>query len=116
MKCWNVDELQAYAELVSLGSPDFIEVKVSSVPGGGHAAAQAAEGWGKLSDTRVFGTQIHWEDGSSWETELLLFESFCFVGPESERSCCIPKGPSSRGALRALHTDTQGFKIFFFFF
>lgn len=27
VKCWNVDELQAYAELVSLGSPDFIEVK-----------------------------------------------------------------------------------------
>lgn len=46
-----MDELQAYAELVSLGSPDFIEVKVSSAPGGGHAAAQAAEGWGKLSDT-----------------------------------------------------------------
>ena len=30
MKSWNVDELQAYAELVSLGNPDFIEVKVSS--------------------------------------------------------------------------------------
>lgn len=30
VKCWNVDELQAYAELVSLGNPDFIEVKVSS--------------------------------------------------------------------------------------
>ena len=29
VKAWNVDELQAYAELVSLGSPDFIEVKVS---------------------------------------------------------------------------------------
>ncbi|XP_064152151.1 S-adenosyl-L-methionine-dependent tRNA 4-demethylwyosine synthase TYW1 isoform X4 [Loxodonta africana] len=27
VKAWNVDELQAYAELVSLGSPDFIEVK-----------------------------------------------------------------------------------------
>lgn len=27
VKSWNVDELQAYAELVSLGSPDFIEVK-----------------------------------------------------------------------------------------
>lgn len=27
VKCWNVDELQAYAKLVSLGSPDFIEVK-----------------------------------------------------------------------------------------
>ncbi|KAH0517298.1 S-adenosyl-L-methionine-dependent tRNA 4-demethylwyosine synthase [Microtus ochrogaster] len=27
VKCWNVDELQAYAELVSLGNPDFIEVK-----------------------------------------------------------------------------------------
>ncbi|XP_058536472.1 S-adenosyl-L-methionine-dependent tRNA 4-demethylwyosine synthase TYW1-like [Ochotona princeps] len=26
-KAWNVDELQAYAELVSLGNPDFIEVK-----------------------------------------------------------------------------------------
>lgn len=29
VKAWNVDELQAYAQLVSLGSPDFIEVKVS---------------------------------------------------------------------------------------
>ncbi|XP_040829622.1 S-adenosyl-L-methionine-dependent tRNA 4-demethylwyosine synthase TYW1-like [Ochotona curzoniae] len=29
VKAWNVDELQAYAELVSLGNPDFIEVKVS---------------------------------------------------------------------------------------
>lgn len=28
VKAWNVDELQAYAELVSLGNPDFIEVKV----------------------------------------------------------------------------------------
>ncbi|XP_073931873.1 S-adenosyl-L-methionine-dependent tRNA 4-demethylwyosine synthase TYW1-like isoform X1 [Castor canadensis] len=27
VKSWNVDELQAYAQLVSLGSPDFIEVK-----------------------------------------------------------------------------------------
>uniref|UniRef100_A0A287AAJ1 S-adenosyl-L-methionine-dependent tRNA 4-demethylwyosine synthase TYW1 n=1 Tax=Sus scrofa TaxID=9823 RepID=A0A287AAJ1_PIG len=27
VKAWNVDELQAYAQLVSLGSPDFIEVK-----------------------------------------------------------------------------------------
>ncbi|CAK6444625.1 unnamed protein product [Pipistrellus nathusii] len=27
VKAWNVDELQAYAELVSLGQPDFIEVK-----------------------------------------------------------------------------------------
>ncbi|XP_029805318.1 S-adenosyl-L-methionine-dependent tRNA 4-demethylwyosine synthase isoform X2 [Suricata suricatta] len=27
VKAWNVEELQAYAELVSLGSPDFIEVK-----------------------------------------------------------------------------------------
>ena len=29
VKAWNVDDLQAYAELVSLGNPDFIEVKVS---------------------------------------------------------------------------------------
>ncbi|XP_006155095.2 S-adenosyl-L-methionine-dependent tRNA 4-demethylwyosine synthase [Tupaia chinensis] len=27
VKAWNVDELQAYAELVCLGNPDFIEVK-----------------------------------------------------------------------------------------
>ncbi|XP_073648137.1 S-adenosyl-L-methionine-dependent tRNA 4-demethylwyosine synthase TYW1 isoform X4 [Tursiops truncatus] len=27
VKAWNVDELQAYAKLVSLGNPDFIEVK-----------------------------------------------------------------------------------------
>ncbi|XP_076997127.1 S-adenosyl-L-methionine-dependent tRNA 4-demethylwyosine synthase TYW1 [Tamandua tetradactyla] len=27
VKAWNVDELQAYAELVALGRPDFIEVK-----------------------------------------------------------------------------------------
>ncbi|XP_004460754.1 S-adenosyl-L-methionine-dependent tRNA 4-demethylwyosine synthase TYW1 [Dasypus novemcinctus] len=27
VKAWNVDELQAYAELVGLGRPDFIEVK-----------------------------------------------------------------------------------------
>ncbi|KAM9058709.1 S-adenosyl-L-methionine-dependent tRNA 4-demethylwyosine synthase TYW1 isoform 5-T7 [Megaptera novaeangliae] len=27
VKAWNVDELQAYARLVSLGNPDFIEVK-----------------------------------------------------------------------------------------
>lgn len=27
VKAWNLDELQAYAELVSLGNPDFIEVK-----------------------------------------------------------------------------------------
>ena len=29
VKAWNVDELKAYADLVSLGKPDFIEVKVS---------------------------------------------------------------------------------------
>uniref|UniRef100_A0A8B9ZJM9 tRNA 4-demethylwyosine synthase (AdoMet-dependent) n=1 Tax=Anas platyrhynchos TaxID=8839 RepID=A0A8B9ZJM9_ANAPL len=29
VKAWNVDELRAYADLVSLGKPDFIEVKVS---------------------------------------------------------------------------------------
>ncbi|XP_023673812.2 S-adenosyl-L-methionine-dependent tRNA 4-demethylwyosine synthase TYW1 isoform X1 [Paramormyrops kingsleyae] len=27
VKAWNVDELKAYAELVSLGQPDFVEVK-----------------------------------------------------------------------------------------
>ncbi|NXK39886.1 TYW1 synthase, partial [Piprites chloris] len=27
VKAWNVDELKAYAELISLGKPDFIEVK-----------------------------------------------------------------------------------------
>lgn len=27
VKAWNVDELKAYADLVSLGKPDFIEVK-----------------------------------------------------------------------------------------
>ena len=28
VKQWNTDELQGYADLVSLGQPDFIEVKV----------------------------------------------------------------------------------------
>lgn len=28
MKQWNTEELTNYAELVSLGNPDFIEVKV----------------------------------------------------------------------------------------
>lgn len=28
VKAWNVDELKAYADLISLGEPDFIEVKV----------------------------------------------------------------------------------------
>lgn len=28
MKEWNTDELEAYASLVSKGSPDFIEIKV----------------------------------------------------------------------------------------
>lgn len=29
VKEWNTEELDAYAELVSVGKPDFIEVKVS---------------------------------------------------------------------------------------
>lgn len=28
VKAWNVEEIQNYAELVSLGKPDFIEIKV----------------------------------------------------------------------------------------
>lgn len=28
VKSWNVDELENYAKLVSLGEPDFIEIKV----------------------------------------------------------------------------------------
>lgn len=28
VKAWNVEELQAYSELIALGQPDFIEVKV----------------------------------------------------------------------------------------
>lgn len=28
MKAWNTEELNAYADLVSLGKPDFIEIKV----------------------------------------------------------------------------------------
>lgn len=28
VKAWNVEEMQAYSELVALGQPDFIEVKV----------------------------------------------------------------------------------------
>lgn len=28
VKSWNVEEMQAYSELISLGQPDFIEVKV----------------------------------------------------------------------------------------
>jgi tRNA wybutosine-synthesizing protein 1 len=29
VKAWNVEELQGYADLVSLGNPDFVEIKVS---------------------------------------------------------------------------------------
>ncbi|KAI3354018.1 hypothetical protein L3Q82_018576 [Scortum barcoo] len=29
VKAWNVEEMQAYSELIALGQPDFIEVKVS---------------------------------------------------------------------------------------
>lgn len=29
VKAWNVDELKAYADLIALGKPDFVEVKVS---------------------------------------------------------------------------------------
>lgn len=28
VKSWNVEEMQAYSELIALGQPDFIEVKV----------------------------------------------------------------------------------------
>lgn len=28
VKAWNVDELKAYSDLIALGQPDFIEVKV----------------------------------------------------------------------------------------
>lgn len=28
MKAWNAEEIEAYAELVGYGNPDFIEVKV----------------------------------------------------------------------------------------
>lgn len=31
VKAWNTDEIDNYAKLVSLGKPDFIEVKVFSV-------------------------------------------------------------------------------------
>lgn len=31
VKAWNVEELKAYSKLVSLGKPDFIEVKVSEL-------------------------------------------------------------------------------------
>lgn len=30
VKAWNVEEMQAYSELIALGQPDFIEVKVGS--------------------------------------------------------------------------------------
>lgn len=29
VKAWNTEELQNYADLVSLGKPDFIEIKVN---------------------------------------------------------------------------------------
>lgn len=31
VKAWNVEEMQAYSELISLGQPDFIEVKVGLI-------------------------------------------------------------------------------------
>ena len=31
VKSWNTDEIRNYAELVKLGSPDFIEVKVRHI-------------------------------------------------------------------------------------
>lgn len=31
MKAWNTDELQGYIDLVAIGKPDFIEVKVGSL-------------------------------------------------------------------------------------
>uniref|UniRef100_UPI00358E8944 S-adenosyl-L-methionine-dependent tRNA 4-demethylwyosine synthase TYW1-like isoform X3 n=1 Tax=Myxine glutinosa TaxID=7769 RepID=UPI00358E8944 len=37
VKAWNVDEIQAYAELVTLGRPDFIEVKGVTYCGEGGA-------------------------------------------------------------------------------
>lgn len=30
VKAWNVEEMQAYSELIALGQPDFVEVKVGS--------------------------------------------------------------------------------------
>lgn len=31
VKAWNVEEMQAYSELIALGQPDFIEVKVGVI-------------------------------------------------------------------------------------
>lgn len=31
VKAWNVEEMQAYSELIALGQPDFIEVKVGLI-------------------------------------------------------------------------------------
>ena len=29
VKAWNTEEIQAYADLVAMGNPDFIEIKVT---------------------------------------------------------------------------------------
>lgn len=29
VKAWNTEEIEGYAELVNLGNPDFIEIKVN---------------------------------------------------------------------------------------
>ncbi|OBS77279.1 hypothetical protein A6R68_16256, partial [Neotoma lepida] len=47
VKCWNVEELQAYAELVSLGNPDFIEVK-----------SKEAGLWAVNTQRRAFGCSV----------------------------------------------------------
>lgn len=31
VKSWNVDELKSYADLVEIGKPDFIEIKVINI-------------------------------------------------------------------------------------
>ncbi|CAI5536839.1 unnamed protein product [Closterium sp. Naga37s-1] len=79
---WNTDELKAYADLLKLGQPDFIEIKGVTYCGSTGASSLTMQNVPYHEDVRRFAAELGAAAGEAGAGE---YELAC----EHEHSCCV---------------------------
>ncbi|CAM9222044.1 unnamed protein product, partial [Lampetra planeri] len=87
VKAWNVEEVTAYANLVALGNPDFIEVKVSSAFSRGSAGVTYC---GESSASSLTMANVPWhEEVVGFVQQLAAMLPDYELACEHEHSNCL---------------------------
>ncbi|GJP48014.1 hypothetical protein CLOM_g7255 [Closterium sp. NIES-68] len=89
VKGWNTDELLAYAQLLKLGQPDFIEIKGVTYCGSTGASSLTMQNVPYHEDVRQFAAALARAAGEAGAGE---YELAC----EHEHSCCVLLAQTSK--------------------